>query len=261
MFNCKIKCIINMEVLYNEYIQLNNTLNELFEKKYSNNGKYIMYVYNGYFDPIFTMSKSEFTSFVLVDTKSQQTTIHSDITFHDIVQFLELTPQDIINLKTDVKYLWDQEQILKKQLINYHGFKISYERKLFILYSCMNNYNMNEEVDPQTTPCLNMYCVESFTKWQSKVHIQIKIPTSSSQQDKDVDFDCSKHIQIVFSEKMDEPPHYHLNYRGASIYTNTIPDIQLLFESTGVGKLSRSNVIFHHIDPKEQEEFFNFMQI
>jgi hypothetical protein len=105
-----------------------------------------------------------------------------------------------------------------------------------------------------------MYCVESFTKWQSNVHIQIKIPTSSSQQDSNV-FDCNKYIQIVFSEKMDEPPHYHLNYRGASIYTHTIPDIQLLFEFTGVGKLSRSNVIFHHIDPKGQEEFFKCMQI
>jgi|688.fasta_scaffold142182_1 hypothetical protein len=149
----------------------------------------------------------------------------------------------------------------------------------------------------QQQPCVNMYRVDSFmnsrlSKGRTVVHVQISLPnTDYSNLEKEIsdseeDFNpamvtcskialnvqnktkqieenpCNNIIQIVLEsdEKDKESGIYCVNYRGASVITYSMENIQLLFKITGFGILTRENVIFDK-DYINKEEFFNFIGI
>ena len=149
----------------------------------------------------------------------------------------------------------------------------------------------------QQQPCVNMYRVDSFmnsrlSKGRTVVHVQISLPNTDyldsekEISDSEEDFNpamvtcskialnvqnktkqieenpCNNIIQIVLEsdEKDKESGLYIVNYRGASVSTYSMENIQVLFKITGFGILTRENVIFdkNYIN---KEEFFNFIGI
>ena len=149
----------------------------------------------------------------------------------------------------------------------------------------------------QQQPCVNMYRVDSFmnsrlSKGRTVVHVQISLPNtdySDSNLEKEIsdseeDFNpamvtcskialnvqnktkqieenpCNNIIQIVLESDEKESGIYCVNYRGASVITYSMENIQLLFKITGFGILTRENVIFDK-DYINKEEFFNFIEI
>ena len=149
----------------------------------------------------------------------------------------------------------------------------------------------------QQQPCVNMYRVDSFmnsrlSKGRTVVHVQISLPNTNyldsekEISDSEEDFNpamvtcskialnvqnktkqieenpCNNIIQIVLEsdEKDKESGLYIVNYRGASVSTYSMENIQVLFKITGFGILTRENVIFdkNYIN---KEEFFNFIGI
>jgi N-methylhydantoinase B/oxoprolinase/acetone carboxylase alpha subunit len=87
----------------------------------------------------FTGLVSEFSTFVMINTVDQTMELTSDVS--TIKTFLEMSPQEIIDLKTHVSGLQQKEDSLRTW-INEKGGKvcISYERKLFILKRFIENF-------------------------------------------------------------------------------------------------------------------------
>lgn len=125
----------------NEYLNLNDKLENLFEVKYGKNKKYAKYIYNGYLTRDFINLQSEFSNFVLIDTKNQTMKLTNNK--KELFDFLELSNLELKNLKSDINDLILYENYLYN-LLNEHGDKykpkISYFRKLYIL----NNVYFND---------------------------------------------------------------------------------------------------------------------
>jgi hypothetical protein len=109
----------------------------------------------------------------------------------------------------------------------------------------------------------HMYRVDSFmnsqlSKNKTLVQVQIALPNTNHSDSNYI----NNIIQIVleYDKKHKESYLYSVNYRGASVSTYSMENIQVLFKITGFGILTRENVIFDK-DYINKEEFFNFIGI
>lgn len=109
---------------------LDYELNYLLAVKYSVNGKYIRFNYNGY-DVLSGNDGgvSEFSYFVLVNTVDQTMTTTNDR--NDVFTFLELSDDGKTNLKNDLSKLFDKSN------------KLLFYRKLHILILVLFEFYKN----------------------------------------------------------------------------------------------------------------------
>jgi hypothetical protein len=115
-----------------EYNNINNKLNHLFEVKYSRNGRFSEYIYYGYLQFDYEGPKSEDYRFLLVDTVNQTWGFESKL--DATMEFLGLTEEEKEEFRKDISELAEKENKLRKRLKENNSLPSNcYERKLFVL--------------------------------------------------------------------------------------------------------------------------------
>lgn len=85
------------------YILYSNELDQLFETKYNKGKRYIKFIYNGYKNDDFSKPVSEFSRFLLIDTKTQRMTLTDRSV--QAINFLVLSCQEYKELLKDLDEL------------------------------------------------------------------------------------------------------------------------------------------------------------
>lgn len=129
-------------IAYNQiqYADIDKEIDEIIEKYCSKNDKFVKFIYYGYADEIIVPT-TEDSNFVLID-KSQKVPWTCTNDFNNVIDFLNLTKDEIQSLVNEIKTLQEKEKSLNEWFIINHICKYgSLLRKLLVLKNIIEASN------------------------------------------------------------------------------------------------------------------------
>ena len=116
----------------NSYSLYQTKLDNLLQTKYSRNGCYLKYIYNGYTNKKFNTTESEFFRLLFINTKTQEVVMQENLNLNKelIKQFLSLSDEELKCLQDDVSELIE----ISKKMDN-NDDNTSPERMLYMFLS------------------------------------------------------------------------------------------------------------------------------